>query len=344
VRESKSVRWCVHLCAALLLVLGLFATVCGHDPTHGSDRVYRLKLSSHIPANAPPARVTQEWADKVAEATAGRVQFTIYPAESLAKGKEALQATEDGVCDAAMINLAYVAKRWSLNSVLTLGTLSIPEVKGVKVWDELAERFPEMRAEMSSVKILGKAVGTSTALHIKGRDVSVPADLKGLRIAALGESILLAQASGAIAVNLSASDWATAAAKGLIVGCVAPAFVITDRGLQTTFDHHVDLGVGAGVNVIVMNWDVWNALPADVQAVLDGLSPWLNAALLAAFIEVDAQGWQECRGQTVVRPTGEDLAAWKACFQPVAERWIAGNAGKGQSRAIYDYLTQLLER
>jgi hypothetical protein len=32
------------------------------------------------------------------------------------------------------------------------------------------------------------------------------------------------------------------------------------------------------------------------------------------------------------------------CFAPVGERWVADNAGKGPSREIYDYLTQLLEQ
>jgi TRAP-type C4-dicarboxylate transport system substrate-binding protein len=328
---------------ALAAALTLAVTGCGEaDGTSG--QVFKLRLSSHIPAGAPPARAIKEWTEKVGEVTGGRVQFTIYPSETLAKGREALQATEDGVCDVAMINLAYVAKQWSLNSVVTLGSLVMPNDRGTEIWNQLLEEFPEMAAEMDSVKVLGKSVATTTSLHTKGEQVRVPADLKDLKIAALGDSVLLVEAAGAISVNVSSGDWATSAAKGLIVGCMAPVYVVTDRGLQQTFDYHLDLGMGAGASALVMNWDVWHSLPADIRAAIDGLTPWLSGAMRAASIEVEAQGWQKCGKKSVVEPTGEELALWKQCFAPVAERWIADNAGRGPSREIYDYLTQLLER
>ena len=197
-KESRSLRRCLGACVALLLTLASLVAACGGSPAQTQPTVYRLKLSSHIPAQAPPARALEEWTQKVEQATGGRVQFTIYPAETLAKGREALQATEDGVCDVAIINLAYVAKQWSLNSVVTLGSIVFPRDRGTEIWGQLLQRFPQMAAEMSGVKILGKSVATSTSLHVKGREVRVPADLKGLRIAALGDSAFLMQAAGAV--------------------------------------------------------------------------------------------------------------------------------------------------
>jgi TRAP-type C4-dicarboxylate transport system substrate-binding protein len=339
---GRPARALAVLALALLPAPGVLVTSCGGEAPGTSGQVYTLRLSHHIPATAPPARALKEWTEKVTEATNGRVQFAVYPSETLAKGREALQATEDGVCDVAMINLAYAAKQWGLNSVVTLGSLAIPNDKGTEVWTQLLQRFPEMAAEMGSVKILGRSAATTTSLHVKDKEVRIPADLKGLKIAALGDSVLLVQAAGATSVNVSSGDWATAAQKGLIVGCMAPVYVVTDRGLQETFDYHLDLGMGAGASALVMNWDVWNGLPLDIKAAFDELTPWLSGAMRAASIEVEAQGWQSCRGQTVVEPTGDELALWKACFAPVAEQWIKDNAAKGPSREIYDYLTQLL--
>ena len=322
-------------------MLGVSTGACGGEQVDSPDAVYHLKLSHHIPPAAPPARALEEWAHKVEEATDGRVQFTIYPSETLAQGREALEATESGVCDVAMINFAYVGKRWSLNSVISLGSVAMPSDRGAEIWDELQERFPEMAGEMGSVKVLGKSVSTSTSLHVAGKEIHVPDDIKGLTIAALGDSAFLVESAGAISVNVSSNDWATAAQKGLIVGCMAPVYVVTDRGMEQTFDHHLYLGIGASAGVVVMNWEVWNSLPADVQDILDGLTPWLSEAMHSASLEVEAQGWAKCEGQTIVRPTGEELALWTALFQPVAEQWITDNADKGPARAIYQYLTEL---
>ena len=49
----------------------------------------------------------------------------------------------------------------------------------------------------------------------------------------------------------------------------------------------------------------------------------------AASIEVEAQGWQKCGKQSVVEPTGEELALWKQCFAPVAERWMSRQCRQG---------------
>lgn len=335
-----------YLCAFALLMLmfGTLLSSCDGETGGTSDITYELRLSHHIPPSAPPARAIQEWADRVEEATDGLVRFTIYASETLTSGREALQATEDGVCDAAMINLAFASGQWSLNSVVTLGSVAIPSGRGTEIWDALIDRFPEMAAELGSVKVLGKSVATSASLHVEDLDIRVPADIAGLKIAALGDSVSLVQAAGAISVNVSSGDWATAANKGLIVGCMAPVYVLTDRGLEQTFDHHLDLGMGGSASVLVMNWEVWDALPADTQAILDGLTPWLSEAMWMAAVEVEAEGWEKCEGQRVAVPTEEELALWKACFQPTAEQWIDANADKGPSEEIYDYLTRLSEQ
>jgi TRAP-type C4-dicarboxylate transport system substrate-binding protein len=340
---TRASVWLVACAAVVLTALGALMSSCGSESTPASDKVYELRLSHHIPPNAPPAKAIEAWTKRVQEATGGRVHFTVYPSETLAKGREALQATEQGVCDVAMINLAFVGEQWGLNSVVTLGSVAMPSERGTEIWDRLIDKFPEMAREMSSVKILGKSVATSTSLHTQGVEIHVPADLKELKIAALGDSTALVQAAGAISVNVSSADWATAASKGLIVGCMAPVYVVTDRGLEKVFDHHLDLGMGANASALVMNWEVWNSLPPDIQAALDGLTPWLDAAMRAAATEVEAQGWQKCPAQSVVEPTAQESALWKACFQPVAQQWIEDNAGKGRSQEIYDYLTQLTE-
>lgn len=341
--RNRSAR--LRACAVLLLLL--FTTVlvsCGGETDPASDAVYELRLSHHIPPSAPPAKAIEAWADKVEEETDGRVQFNIYPAETLAKGREALRATEDGVCDVAMINLAFVSQQWSLNSVVTLGSVALPSDRGTEIWDQLIERFPEMAEETGTVRVLGKSIATSTSLHVEGKEIRIPTDLVDLKIAALGDSVALVQAAGAISVNVSSADWDTAASKGLIVGCMAPVYVVTDRGLERVFDHHLDLGVGGSASTLIMNWDVWEALPSDIQTTIDSLTPWLSEAMRTAAVEVEADGWQKCQGQVVVEPTEEEQAEWIACFQPVAEQWIEENAAKGRSREIYEYLTELIEQ
>ena len=335
-------------CLAWALALGLVVAACDRPavqetPSEPSSAVYELKLCHHVPATAPPALAVQEWTEKVEEATGGRVRFTIYPAETLVKGEAVLAATQRGVCDVAMLNLAYAGQQLSLNSVFTLGSLAVPAESGTEIWGRLLERFPDMAAELSGVRVVGKSVSTGTGLHVAGKEIHVPDDIKGMKIAAMGDRLSVLRTAGATPVNISPSGWDTAAEKGVIVGCMAPIYVVTDRGMEAVFDSHLDLGLGQGGEIVVMNWKVWNRLPADVQAVIDGLSSWLSEALRLASLHVEAEGWQKCAGQTVATPTAEELRLWMACFEPATQQWIRENAAKGPSQEIYDYLKQLIE-
>ncbi|MCE5254812.1 MAG: TRAP transporter substrate-binding protein DctP [Actinomycetia bacterium] len=305
--------------------------------------MYELRLSHHIPPAAPPALAIQEWAERVEEATGGRVKFTIYPSESLAKGGQVLWATQRGICDVAMLNLAYAGQQLSLNSVFTLGSLAVPSESGTEIWDRLLGRFPEMEAELSGVRVLGKSVSTSTAIHVRDKELHVPDDVSDMKIAAMGDRLSAVQAAGATPVNMSPAGWKAAARKGVIVGCMAPIYVVTDRGMEAVFDSHLDLGLGQGGEIVVMNCVVWSRLPADIRAVIDGLTPWLSEALRTSSLRVEAEGWQKCAGQTVTRPTSEELKLWMACFEPATQQWIRENADKGPSQEIYDYLRQLIE-
>ena len=94
---------------------------------------------------------------------------------------------------------------------------------------------------------------------------------------------------------------------------------------------------------MVINWEVWDRLPADIQQAIESLTPWLNQAMHDASVQVEAQGWEKCAGQTVVQPTPEELALWMACFEPSAEEWIRQNADKGPTQEIYDYLKRLVQ-
>jgi TRAP-type C4-dicarboxylate transport system substrate-binding protein len=344
-KRSRSLRRFVWLGAALALVLAVLTAACEDTSPDAPARVYELRISHHLPPATPLAVVLEEWARKVQEQTGGRVKFTIYPSGSLVGSKQALEATEHGVCDVAFVNLTFAADRWSLNTVLTLGTLKVPSERGAEIWDQLWERFPEMKLEIEdSVHVLAKSISKTDSIHVVDREIHVPEDIKGLKIAGMGESLSVLRQAGAVPVSIEANDYATSAERGLIVGSYAPISVLVDRGMETTFDSHLNLGLENGGDVIVMNKRTWNRLPQDLQEVFNRLGPELSEAIRQASVQLEEESWAKCAGQLVVVPTAEEETLWMACYRIAADQWIEDNATKGPSQEIYDYLEQLIER
>jgi len=328
------------ICLLLLLPVGALMTACAPaTPT----QVFELKLSHHLPPTAPAAKALDEWTKKLEASTNGGVKFTIYPSESLAKGREAYSATKGGICDVAFVNLVYESSKWSLNNVLTLATLPVPtDKRGTEIWNKLWKKYPETLNEFEGVKVLSNVVGMTTSIHTKD-PVRVPNDIKGMKMAAMGDSLTILQTAGASPVSMPAGDWYMSAEKGVIQGCMAPVGVVTDRGIQEVLKNHIDLGIGQGGNIVIINLARWNSFPSDIQSKFEKLTSWLNDAVRTANDQLDAEGWQKCAGQNIVKPTAAELKLWLACTEPTGQAWIKANASKGPSQEIYDYVKKLIE-
>jgi TRAP-type C4-dicarboxylate transport system substrate-binding protein len=299
-------------------------------------------LSHHLPLAAPAAKALDEWTKKIEASTNGGVKFTIYPSETLAKGREAYSATVGGICDVAFVNLVYESSKWGLNGVINQPTLLVPtDERGTKIWNKLLEKYPQMVNEFAGVKVLSNVVGMTTSIHTKA-PVRVPADIKGMKMAAMGDSLVILRTAGASPVSMPAGDWYMSAEKGVIQGCMAPVGVVTDRGIQEVLKNHIDLGIGQGGNVVIINLARWNSFPPDIKAKFEELTSWLNNAVRTANEQLEAEGWRKCASQSIVKPTAAELKLWLACTEPTAEAWIKQNASKGPSQEIFNYVKQLI--
>jgi hypothetical protein len=65
--------------------------------------------------------------------------------------------------------------------------------------------------------------------------------------------------------------------------------------------------------------------------------------LIKANDQVVIEGWQKCAGQSIIKPTSDQLKLWLAAAEPAAEEWIKANESKGPSREMYEYAQKLIE-
>jgi len=82
----------------------------------------------------------------------------------------------------------------------------------------------------------------------------------------------------------------------------------------------------------VMNKNVWNSLPKDIQAVFDKVSEeWQPARNTAMWLEWESIGRTGCQkaGVQDVKLSPEEELRWKARVQPIIDEWINTTKAKG---------------
>jgi TRAP-type transport system periplasmic protein len=131
-----------------------------------AQKPIELKFAHIEPPVSGAAKLYEVWANKVKEQTGGKVTITIYPANSLASPKEMWASLTGGVCDIGFLNINEESERLILNTVMKLPALGIPDgIDGMKIWQELSAKFPEMPAEYKDMKLLFGFASSASSLH-----------------------------------------------------------------------------------------------------------------------------------------------------------------------------------
>ena len=112
--------------------------------------------------------------------------------------------------------------------------------------------------------------------------------------------------------------------RGNITGYVFEPAGIQNFKLQEVTDYFTDMPIYIGVFGLVMNWDKWNSLPPEYQAVIESFS--LRPGSLAASADMQAaadKGHQVFidAGAEWVTPTDDAKAAFAAVADEVAATW-----------------------
>ena len=297
-----------------------------------------LRMHQFLPPQATvPAQILIPWADAVAKASDGRIKVEVYSAMSLGgTPPQLMDQVADGVVDIAWTLPGYTPGRFPRVEVFELPfMMTNAEATSRAYWDLYQSDMAN--TDFANFHMLGAWVHGPGVIHVKGDPVETIADMDGLKLRGPTRVIndLLGEL-GATPIGMPVPALPENLAKGVIDGTVIPWEVtkalkiaeLTDASTEFNGDH----ALYTAAFVLVMNKDSYNAMPADLQAILDSVSGADFSANAGRIMqEADAAGRQVAvdRGNTIVTIEGEALAPWEAAAQPVIDRWLAEMADKG---------------
>ena len=243
-----------------------------------------------IDRNLPPCVLIQAyWAPNLAKRTNGQVKLSVVSFVELGlSGPETLDQVGNGTLDMVNIYTGYVAG--------ALPALEVQSLWGTSAdWETTYSILTSMASDID--RIMLEATGGSHVLNrnwFAGSDqwffgnkpLATLDDFKGLKIRSHAASMSdFITGLGAEPVFMSQAEVYTGLERGFVDASANGILLAVPDRLHEVAKHMAGPVIGFGYTNNVINKDVWNAIPADLQQIIveEGAKAELEALRLAPF-------------------------------------------------------------
>ncbi|QGZ34652.1 TRAP transporter substrate-binding protein [Stappia indica] len=308
---------------------------------------FEFTFQSVDPAGNPNFAIQQAWTERVKEMSGGRLVIELLPVGAVVEYNETQDAVGSGILDGHITDVSYFSGKDP-----AFGLIANP----IGAWSSPDEMFRfinyggghELMNELEGPYGLRFIGATTTGLEgfVSARPLDGVDDLKGLKVRA-PEGLIqeVFAAAGAVPVNLPYSEVYTALDKGVIDAADSTVFSTNhQQGLHKVAPHPVYPGFHSMPLVEVsMNLDKWNALPADLQAILTVSVRDFAQDSVAILSMNDLKTYAEASADPNITvhnwPADE-----RARFRTIAmDQWAKIADRSDNARKVYDTLTAYLK-
>lgn len=321
----------------LLFLMGSMLSGCGGSNETGGKKGDKITLTYAFfaPANTFPAKQMEKWKEEVEKRTNGKVEVKLFPGGTLLTDKNMYDGVRDGVADIGLSCPTYEPGRFGLLGISDLPS-GFPNSKtSSQVIYDLVQEFPP--DALKDYKII-TAFATEASHLMSKKPVKDIGDLKGMQIRISGALTPVLEDLGATPVGMGMAEVPEAIQTGIIEGLVSSREVLKDLKLAESLKYTTDYPLSVTSFVAVMNKDVWESLPPDVQQVIDELGPemakWTGEYHDNHVKETLEWSSQE-HGLTIITLTEEEKAKWHSKLQPLQDKLVRDLEAKGLPATEY---------
>ncbi|MGG5808126.1 TRAP transporter substrate-binding protein [Falsiroseomonas sp. CW058] len=293
-----------------------------------------LRLHHFLPAVSNVHRhFLTPWAQKIQAESQGRLRIQIFPAMQLGGAPPQLfDQARDGVVDIIWTLPGNTPGRFPRIEVFELPFVAdvraAPNAKAC--WDFYTTHLRDEFREVHPITVWAHDGGVIHA----NREVRRMEDLRGLKLRfptrQAGEAL---RALGAAPIGLPVPQVPEAVSQRVIDGAVVPWEVVPSIRLAELVRHHTEIPGSptfySTTFILAMNRARYDAMPAELRAVLDA-----NSGMVAA--EMAAKVWDEQgpivreqvarrRENQIIQLDPAEKERWIAACRPVIDSWVASS-------------------
>jgi TRAP-type C4-dicarboxylate transport system substrate-binding protein len=266
----------------------------------------------------------QQLSEAVTAASKGQLKITVYPTESLFKGKDSLDAVSKNLAQIYRVAGVHVAGEEQILELMDL-PLFVPADYDFrnKLWDALTPMYRDLLKKRYNVYLAGILQAEPRMVYTKA-PIKGLADLKGKKIRSAGPvETEFTRSVGMVPVGVAPSEIYTGLQQGLLDGnWVADAPHFFNKGFEVT-KFIYDTGSGGAGFFVLINQNALDALSAEDRKALSDALPAYIATLRKGTRDGAANGreWLLKEGMTAVPVSAEDRATLQAAAAKIVDNW-----------------------
>ncbi len=332
---------------AVLLVLILFTGVA--FVTTGSSEAQaeavKLTYSCFFPPTHVQSQLADAWGKEVGKRTNGKVKVEYYAGQTLTKAKQCYDGVLEGLSDIGFSVLAYTRGRFPVMSVVDLPLGYTSGIVATKVINDVYDKFKPK--ELDNVQVMYLHAHGPGLIHTKEKPIRKLEDMKGLKFRGHGTSALVVKALGGTPVPKPMPETYQMLQKGVVDGGVYPLESNKGWKLGDVTDYcTADFSAAYTTSFfVVMNKEKWNALPADLQKVIEEINREWATKHGKAWDTSDMAGIRYFldQGNQIIGLDKKEAARWKKAVEPIIGDYMKSLNQKGfNGKEIVDFTIQTL--
>ncbi|RJL05832.1 C4-dicarboxylate ABC transporter substrate-binding protein [Paracoccus aestuarii] len=289
-----------------------------------------LTLHHFLGAQAPAhSQMLEPWAERIAEASDGRVRIEIYPSMTLGgRPPELVNQVRDGVVDMIWTLNGYTPGLFPRSEVFELPNVFGNDPAAANL--AMRAMMDELAPDFAGTEVLFLHSHAGNAIQTGSIEARSPADLAGRDLRTPSRTGAWAiEALGGNAIAMPVPELPQALQRGTVAGALIPWEIIAPLQLQEQTDFQIEghdrYRFGTSVFQVSMNQARWDSLPEDIRQIFRDHSDeaWL-AEVGAIWRAADDRGIGLAvdAGNTHVTLTEDETAAFRDALEPVVQRWI----------------------
>jgi TRAP-type transport system periplasmic protein len=312
----------------VVAVLGATSTVSAQAPTPQ----FVWKAGTPTAGGNPLNDAMELFAKQLAERSRGRIKLDVHIANALAKGEGAhLEGVQLGAIDVVAIGSAPVGGMFEpLYQALDLPFLWSTREQVWKVMD--GPLGQELLKKMESKNLKAFCFGGGWGFRnmmVNKRPIVTPEDMKGLtiRVQESPTYVAMMKAMGANPVPMAYVEVYLAMKQGTIDGMELPSFTFTSDKFQEVTKYYSLTRHSYPPIAWFMNLKKYQALPADIQKIVDESMRDACQAHRRLEVEKEKNDFEVMRKAGVQINDVKDIKAFQALMKPAYD-YVEGQVGK----------------
>jgi TRAP-type C4-dicarboxylate transport system substrate-binding protein len=300
------------------------------SPAYGQTKPIELNYSVFFPAPHKNAVLAGEWAKEIEKRTDGRVKITVFFGGTLTPADKCYDGVVKGISDIGFSVLAYTRGKFPLTEVADLPLGMKNGLVASKVINEFYKKFkPKELDEVQVMYLHGHGPGI---LHSK-KAIDKLEDVKGIKIRCTGMAAKIAGALGATPVAMPMGETYDALSRGVVDASMAPQEALQGWkwGEVVKFTTECFGASYSSGMFVVMNKQKWNALPPDVQKIIEKINEEYIEKQGKTWDEIDKAGRDATLklGNKIISLSQDEDWKWTKAVKPLLDEYKKNMKEKG---------------